>query len=207
MTLLYQRGVWLPDSGEPGHGTRILRALPRVVAYDSFDRANNATTLGSADTGQPWTAQNGVWGISSGRAYCPSGAGACIATLDAGLTHVMVEATVVYLTLASKGIVARYADASNYLHADLASGAVRLVKTVAGSQTLVGSAAVSVADDGQYQLRLVARGPAVAVFFNGQRLVTGTVTDAALQTATLVGMRSTSGTLRRLDTFIARRAG
>lgn len=47
----------------------ILLDPPTVLLRDSFGRADSASSLGSAETGQAWTAIAGTWGVSSGKAY------------------------------------------------------------------------------------------------------------------------------------------
>jgi hypothetical protein len=61
----------------------------QFVVRDRFGRADSALTLGSAETGQAWTAQQGTWGISSNQAYVAAlGAGLPqVATIDSGLTE------------------------------------------------------------------------------------------------------------------------
>ena len=45
------------------------RSGSTVVVSDSFNRANSASSLGNADTGQAWSSVIGTWGIDANRAY------------------------------------------------------------------------------------------------------------------------------------------
>ncbi len=57
------------------------RGGARVTALDTFNRADNASSLGNADSGQAWTANTGTWGISSNTAYS-STVGVAVALLS-----------------------------------------------------------------------------------------------------------------------------
>jgi hypothetical protein len=74
----------------------LITALPLVS--DAFNRANSATTMGNADTGQAWGAAiAGTFGIDAQRAYVATIAGASLYsynTIDSGLSDVIIETTI-----------------------------------------------------------------------------------------------------------------
>jgi hypothetical protein len=72
-----------------------LAAQPgAAIVTDSFERANNATTLGTADTGQTWVTDSGTWGILGGKAYVPAGGNDRSAVVDALTADCVVTATI-----------------------------------------------------------------------------------------------------------------
>lgn len=88
---------------------------------DPFTRADSNTTLGSTPGGQAWSASNGVWGISSNRAYLvsetntPADLGSQ-ATIDVASTDQSVSAVMTNVLTAGNypGIVARWESGSNF---------------------------------------------------------------------------------------------
>lgn len=58
---------------------------PTVVVSDSFTRANSAVSMGTADTGQTWLANDGTWGITSNRAYCTNPANVRYAAVNTAI--------------------------------------------------------------------------------------------------------------------------
>jgi len=63
----------------------------QYIVSDTFTRADSATTLGNAETGQPWVVLNSTWGVSGSKAYCAGlGGDACIYT-DSGVSDCEVS--------------------------------------------------------------------------------------------------------------------
>jgi hypothetical protein len=126
-----------------------LLGLPTVgtagsaIVLDGFDRPDSPNSLGSADTGQVWTAHAANWGISAGRAYLnPYSAGA-YATLDAGVADGVVRVRLAVLSPGkSERLVFRFSDTNNHWLLQAVPGEYRLYKRVAGSFALVATAAV-----------------------------------------------------------------
>src|SRR5436853_7315699 len=65
----------------------------QTIVSDTFTRADNAASLGVADTGQAWTSLGGTWGISGNQAYCPTAALNPLAVVDSGKADCSVQAT------------------------------------------------------------------------------------------------------------------
>lgn len=92
-----------------------------IIVSDSFNRADNPTSLGTADTGQAWTSVSGVWGIDSGDGVrFSSGTGTSgHAIIEGTLTDVIVKATLVNPSSVASfagltGILVRYFDSTHY---------------------------------------------------------------------------------------------
>lgn len=99
-----------------------------VIASDSFNRANNTGSMGTADTGQVWSQVTGdfPFGILDNQAYWNrTGVGdagiEAKAVLDVGLSNVKVSVRLMNstagggLNLRNQGIVIRYVDPTHFL--------------------------------------------------------------------------------------------
>jgi hypothetical protein len=86
------------------------------LAADDFNRADNATSMGTTSVGaKAWSNAAAVWGISSNQAYLQSGTNG-FAIIDVGVPD--VDVSVAFSVVNSgqvPGVVARYTDASNWL--------------------------------------------------------------------------------------------
>lgn len=188
--------------------SRIGRALARgVVAvgatytvHDTFTRANSSTSLGTADTGQAWTAHTGTWGITSNAAYLVTSSGESVATLDCGLSD--IDFSVSYSGRTDDlGIVFRAIDASNWLLVySNPGGGVETWQRVAGSYSQLHAAAGSAGASGT--LRVVTSGTSINVYLDGSVLYS--VTTSQFQTETRVGLRrgAAGGTAPTWDELI-----
>lgn len=161
---------------------RFLNSGPTTVVSDSFNRADSSTSLGSADTGQAWTALVGTWGITSNQAYNPVGGGdnQCTAVVDAGVSDCTVQVT--KPNSHDAGFVFRVVDANNYL---MFTEAGVLYKRVGGGFTSIATCAVG--SDGDV-LAAVLSGTSVIVKRNGTQIVS--VTESTHQSATKHGLRN-----------------
>ena len=84
------------------------------VAQDDFDRADDPSSLGTAQSGQPWEASSGTWGIQSGMAtVTDTSGGTGVALLPTQPREGLVEVTLAVATR-DAGIVFRHVDGSNY---------------------------------------------------------------------------------------------
>lgn len=114
---------------------------PGVEVMDSFNRANNASTLGTADTGQTWTYANSTWGISSNHATMTVGnLVRGHASVEVGSADMLVTATVYGTALqdAFPWVVARYVDPDNCYAVqtgqETATGRTKLVRRIGAAQ-------------------------------------------------------------------------
>lgn len=99
--------------------------MPLTVVTDTFDRTDNASSLGTATTGEVWTPRltapfspqvTSTLGISSNQAYSTDSANVNIATVPAGTGDVTVEVDVM-LPLAPQeggGVIGRWQSDLEY---------------------------------------------------------------------------------------------
>lgn len=170
----------------------------RTLVYDSINRANSTTTLGTADTGQAWTNNAGNIGIISNQAYMPN-AGTSIATLDSGASSVAVTFRDSGIGEASlfNGIVVRYSDTSNYVRVVLQTTMIYVQRRQSGSTTVIASNTVTRTDGDVY--RIVASATSITVYQNGVNVAT--VAESFNASATRQGF-IVSTTLARMDNFV-----
>lgn len=147
----------------------VMRSAVAIVASDSFTRADNALSLGSATTGQLWTAS--VWGISANKAAMVSGNG--FATLDTATANLTVTNVVATISASNPGIVFRYADATNWARVIIINQSVRIDWMVAGVETDSATFPATIADG--ITLKAVIFGTALSVSVNGTQVATKTL--------------------------------
>jgi len=182
----------------------VLSPRRRVLAFDSFTRADNAGSLGNAESGQAWATSTGnAFGISSNQAYNTDTSNTVsIASVDVGATDVRVVCSVTRTTQIA-GVVFRLVDGSNYWSVNLGGASTTLVKTVSGSPTTV--ATLAQAFSGASLIEVIARGPAISVLVNGVALPVAN--DAALAAGTRCGLfRQQTVNNSRHDNFLVERA-
>lgn len=121
----------------------------RPVVVDTFDRPDNASTLGDSGTGQPWQVDAGEWGIEDNSAFRVAGAPGAqsIAVVPVGDGDGLVEVTATVVEQGA-GMVFRYLDPSNYwtITANPALGSWAVHRVIDGQQELVGELAAPTAD-------------------------------------------------------------
>jgi hypothetical protein len=119
---------------------------PGLAITDSFDRADDAASLGTADTSEVWTAHVGTWGVSGNKAIVSGAASNKHASLDSGASNVTVRATLSPVdasqSIGSVGLLFRAQGADNgLLFVILPSGeTARLLKIVDGVATIIATA-------------------------------------------------------------------
>jgi len=186
-----------------------------TMVSDTFTRANDSSHLGSADTGQAWTAQLGTWGIASNTAYCSDGystGNGGSATVDggAGVREVQVEISTKPQNSCYIGLVMRYSDSNNYWFAFIFTSSVGghdpfvyAGKCVSGTFSYTIASAVNIVGlSAPYTLRLAVNPYNIwDVFVNDVLQGQGAI-DSFNSTATLVGLME-SGTANSLDNFQA----
>lgn len=98
--------------------TRAALLSDAQPVHDGFNRADSASVLGTADSGQPWVAHVGTWGVTGNGAYCSNhGAGAARASIDAAMGNAYGQADMSGVgVIAPFGIIARVSnDGANFL--------------------------------------------------------------------------------------------
>ena len=172
------------------------------IVSDSFTRADSATSLGTADTGQTWSAITGTWGIASNQAYNPGADTNAMALVDAGVSDCTVRLKMAARG-SSSGMFLRATDASNWIaFVNGSSTVMSLIKSVAGTVSTVVNITTTVAlTNDVYQA--VLKGTTITLFLNGAQIGTPqTVTEHATATKFGIGLANhASATNIRWDDF------
>jgi len=158
----------------------------RKVVSDTFTRADNAASLGNAETGQAWEVLSGTWGISSNRAYIASTSGGRdIAVVDSGFADVTIGLTLPVVATSAR-LIFRLTDASNHFIFTVitASNNYTLSRIQAGTATVVGSY-TKIPANGDF-IKVTLRGNQIICYVNGLEVIR--VTETFNLTATKHGM-------------------
>ena len=187
-----------------------VAAAARILASDSFDRANSTNALGNADSGQTWTNSaiyGNALGINGNAAYNAATVNGA-AVLSLGAANVLLE-MVVGAFAAYMGFAFRFVDASNYCIAEFRNANPGFVVAGKVSGAAFGGSSASgyylnglptmVAGD---RLKIVANGTTITVYVNDVSYGSLTITQNA--TATKHGIRIT-GSVARINSFLAKR--
>lgn len=179
--------------------TDAMFGIGRWVAGDSFARADSATSLGNATTGQTWTVLSGTPGIIGRRAY--SAAGSARAYIETGAAD--VEVAFDLDALEESWLLFRATDSSNWLRAGVENntGRFHIQKFVAGALTSIHAGGSAYGSDLQARkgdrIRVVVKGDLISLYRN-TRLVK-TLTESFNSTATKHGM--SLATVSRVKAF------
>lgn len=171
----------------PGLSAALISPQPPIV-LDRFDRADSTTTLGTAETGQAWTAQNGTWGVIGGKAYVVVTGAGYIATVASvpGASNVIVSCDMTFssaLNRSAFSLIGRYIDASNWLLVDLGKNvdgnSIAIWKMVAGAQTREANLTNAGFVDAQtYAVKWVLNNALLTASVDGVQKLTYTLSDA-----------------------------
>jgi hypothetical protein len=156
---------------------------------DSFDRADAPNELGATESGQPWEAVSGVWGVEGEQAVLvepnPDGVRS-IAVVDIGAPDGTISATAGTLTQ-GWGLVFRYQGPFNYwfLTAAPEFATYNLARVVDGEVQNLGSIGLADIEDGAVvQVRM--SGATIEISVDGTPVKA--VTDTGLIGATQAGL-------------------
>lgn len=149
---------------------------PPTVLTDSFDRVNDATTLGVAETGETWQYWGGTWGIESNNARLystsPAATGGTInrvAYLDTGCADGVLQVTLATIATGNR-IAFRATDDVNLLWVFPNAAGYELWKTEAASSVpLVKTTVVPAAGD---VVTIGFTGALIVVRINGVTILT-----------------------------------
>lgn len=173
--------------------------------WQVIDRARRADgAIGTADTGQAWTAVVGTWTIQNQQI----GGTAGTVLVDGRMFNVDVSCSMTIATGGSSGIITRAIDDTNrfYLATSETADNVTLYKTVGGTLSNLGALTIPLVAGQRVVLRLVAQAEVISGYVNGIHVATYAMSAAELTTftnATRIGVRhSTVGD--RFDNFAAR---
>ncbi len=153
--------------------TGVLATAHRTLAYDLFDRADSVTSMGTANTGQTWTAYNGTWGIISNEAYNVSeqkSTNLAVAISDVGSANFFVSCKVKgdhtsNSNYYSPGITFHHINATDYLRVQLQYDGIWLYKRDNSTGTVVlASKNIPLMNGVYYKIGIRAGGNRISVF-------------------------------------------
>lgn len=171
-------------------------AARSVIVSDSFDRTDNAASLGIAETGQAWTNNAGVMGITSNQAKRQT-AVVAVSTVNAGVSDCTISVDLnVQL---NAGIAFRLSDPSNYLMARIftTDSLLQVYTIINGAATLIGSYAFTPTVGHVYNLAVQCNGPSIVVLLDGVERVNVSSTHNQTVTNHGITVRNSSAN----DTF------
>lgn len=185
---------YLHDSSHSNEYALISENYPRIT--DTFNKPNNTVSLGTTQTGQPWLATRGRFGITNNQAYvssrCPTPG---YALVDSGSNDGLLE-----VTLASNyqdaRIPFRYIDENNYYWVERRGRDYMFAKRYQGRQSGVGIPVRPANGDG---VRIEFRETTIRVFINGTLRLTRT--ENIFPTGTKHGIGVWCDTRSRFDNF------
>lgn len=172
-----------------------------VNITDSFNRANNLTTMGSTDgaTVVAWEPLRGTWGIEANQGRNISSTADAVAVVQTNVTNQTAS-----IVLATRGaaagsvLVCRCSDVSNFYAAFFdSSGSTQIYKVVAGTATTLGATSSHTATAGDV-LGFTTIGSTLTMYINSVSHLVRTDTD--LTTGTKCGLRCDNDTVL-FDTF------
>lgn len=198
------QSVTVTATAQPGYTlsgtTSWTRAFPSapgaVTVADSFNRADNPTSLGTTETGgKTWQIDGGTWGITSGKAAML--AGSVIrghASVDMGATNMAVEARMNVPSGANSypSVVGRYVDPANcyMLQNNSAAGENKVVLVRIGGTNTFLATSLNIPSNGLVRLTLVEEGSdtRVRVYADGVEVWSGLATMAGRPNGTRAGL-------------------
>jgi len=197
------------SSAESAASNTVTPSGETVLTTDTFNRADNTTSLGTSSDGLPWTQTDANVGINANQAYCPSGGTAYHrAWVAVGQADVIVRADLV--TNGSEnyelGLVARVTDIDNHYMLSVASASpttrtLSLYRRAGGVWAPLGSSQTVGVASGSVTITasLECVGSSIVARF-GSGVIS--VTDTAHPTATKHGiMFGAAGAAIRIDNF------
>jgi hypothetical protein len=168
------------------------------VVFDDFNRVDNATTLGTTNTGQVWENYLNVAGISGNKAYTSGGSNNSENIVDAGVANGAIEVDLVYSTYVA--VIARYVDTNNCVVARISSTGIGLFKFIDGANTKLGEYLFTPISGQNYKVKAVLNGSDITVYLDDVLRITAS--DSYNSTITKHGFRlSPTGGVARADNF------
>jgi hypothetical protein len=185
----------------------------RALFMDSFDRPDNALSLGNPDGGGTYQYVAGgqalpsTWGIVSNRAYVvakPAGSSDGFAAVPlSAIAHtgsfVLRRASSASLGAVS-GAMIRYQDYLNYVTIQQlwpSSNTFRILQNLAGTRTALSSVSLTLADDTDHIISYIFLGNTLEVYANGTRIIS--VIVANFSTSPAMGPTGTNSSDITID--------
>lgn len=180
----------------------VAAAIPVTAEriLDDFERPDGV--LGADESADPaWSVLGPELEIIGGQVVSDGGEQVSLAVTDTGWPDVSLG-LVVGDVVAGSGLLFRFVDLDNHWSLVAAPGFAtwNLVLTVDGSVARSLSTGLTSTDPGT-RLAVLAQGPEIRVFVNGQPV--GSVVDPTFQTATAAGVLASTGGVATFDEFFA----
>jgi len=182
-----------------------------VIAYDSFNRADNASSLGTADTGQNWQALRGTWGISAlkGKLSTVTNDSAVVVDIQRS-TNIRITADIVFAQGSSgahyPGLSFFGIDANNFMFFRGNNGvSLTFCKRVNSVTTVIGSVPLSFSNGQQIRISVEVVGKNLNLFADDVNIGSITITDedfAIFGSATKFGLSANNTINATFDNFI-----
>lgn len=159
-----------------------------VIVYDTFTRVDSSSTMGNAETGQPWSPISSTWGISSNQAYIPSPADGLATYVNAGFSNVTFICDMLWEDAGDGVMLRALGSAANdgflfYLHSNQSAQLL-----VPGFGSSLFNVAQTVVAGTTYQMKVILSGSSISCYVDG--VLKSTVSSATQSTATRFGLRS-----------------
>lgn len=172
---------------------------------DTFNRANSATAVGTADTGGTWTTQRGTWGITGNQAYLVTAAASGVNDVTiGGSADGFAQVTIDGTPVDGMGLAFRYTDTNNHMvmARSNAFGTWNINKVVSGTGTFVANIGLAASTAGT-TIRVEYVGSLIWVFVDG--VLKNRISESANSTGTGVGLRLPASATQapRFDNFSA----
>jgi hypothetical protein len=169
----------------------ILCAKDKIEPWifgDTFNRADDATGLGTSDSGHVWTDAAGTLGILNGKCYAPAAENSRF-THDLGISDFYAEIVCSITGTGKSGyLLFRYVDGGNFWRFGHVNGSLSLYRSVGYTAvdlklaSLIPDNALSAGD----RIGVECDGEDISIYKNGIRLYS--FTDSAHSTATKIGI-------------------
>lgn len=176
-----------------------------IIIKDSFNRADDTTTLGIAETGQTWKYDSSTWGISTNEAYPVSTTNTSFysyAFIESGISDAVVQVKLSSLVRVMV-LLFRYADLNNlwFVRTNGNKNGYEIYKRVSGSWTLKGSFAGAAVGD---TVKVSANGSVIKVYINDVEKASITDNSHITNTKHGIGKQDDIGTatVAKFDDFI-----
>lgn len=163
----------------------------KVIAQDSFNRADNTATLGTTSGGQTWLAPfTFTFGILSNRAYISTGAIWGFDLINLAVSDFIYECDMEWAS-GNNGVLIFRSDGTNNNRWILQitqdpTNNFNISKTIAGGDIFVAGITFAPVSGATYRLKVECKGSVINGYLNGSPLLT--TTDTALQTNTMIGI-------------------
>lgn len=183
-----------------------------ATVRDSFDRADNATTMGDADTGQTWVPAAGTWQIESNKATTSS-TSSVTTLIESEFNDVIVECDITWGSGGSSthGMIFRALDDDNRLGIFINPSVDEFAiwKTDGGSTLKLNPVTVTLDEAVTYTLKAECEGQFVRCYLDGALQFTYDLADIAGDDTQYTGAGYTKCGLRgststTWDNFFAR---